>query len=380
MALYIYVPILSPYVVHQGGSLSLVGLVVAAYGVPQLTIRVALGSWSDRIGQRKPALALGFAAALLSALGMWLIPVPGAFVAWRFLAGVAASVWAPYTALYLGYFPPQRTANALGFATLVYVLGQVISSFLGGTLAQNIGWAAPFWVSLIFALTGMLLMLGVREMPRTRIALTPSKDETRPRTLLRRYPDLLAASFLGIFSQIASFVTTFGYVPLWAVHIGMSRTDLGLLLMVGLIPTAAMTVMAGSVLSHRWPMIQVVAVGFTIIMLMTAITPLVPQPWWLYMTQAMLGVGRGLLTPSLMTLAVTGVQPWQRATSMATYQAIFAIGTIGGPALAGWVVGSFGLLSAFWLASMGALVGAVWAWARLSKPRQATMVAKNSLR
>lgn len=39
-AMYTYVPILAPYVEHLGGSLSMAGLVVGAYGVTQMVIRI----------------------------------------------------------------------------------------------------------------------------------------------------------------------------------------------------------------------------------------------------------------------------------------------------------------------------------------------------
>ena len=60
LSLYFYVPILSPYVEFSGGTLEMVGLVVSAYGLAQLILRIPLGMWSDRLGKRRPFLALGF--------------------------------------------------------------------------------------------------------------------------------------------------------------------------------------------------------------------------------------------------------------------------------------------------------------------------------
>lgn len=377
MAVYLYVPILSPYVVHQGGSLGLVGLVVAAYGVPQLTLRIPLAVWSDRVGRRKPFIYLGLGAALASVLGMWWFPVPLAFVLWRFLAGVAASTWALFTVLYMGLFPRDRAPDAIGFANLAYVLGQVSSTYLGGVLAQSVGWSAPFAAAAGLAALGILFALGVRErVPRP--AAAPAAPPVRVADVWRASGALRTASWLGIFSQVASFVTTFGYVPVWGVHIGLNRVDLGLLLVVSLLPAAAMTVMSGSVLAHRWPLLRVLTVAFVLVTASTALTPLVPQAWWLYLTQAVLGVGRGILSPSLTILSVSEVEPHQRGTTMATYQSLFAVGTVGGPAFAGWIVSRFGLLGAFDLAAAAGLVGAAWSAWVLFRAGRAAAVAEQT--
>ena len=45
-SLYVYMPILTPYVEGLGASLSMVGLVVGSYGFTQMLIRIPLGIYS----------------------------------------------------------------------------------------------------------------------------------------------------------------------------------------------------------------------------------------------------------------------------------------------------------------------------------------------
>ena len=89
LTLYFYVPILSPYVEHMGGTLEMVGLVVSAYGLAQLILRFPLGLWSDRLGKRRPFLALGFAANILGCLVFVVATDPWVMVGARFLSGIA---------------------------------------------------------------------------------------------------------------------------------------------------------------------------------------------------------------------------------------------------------------------------------------------------
>lgn len=360
MSLYLYVPTLSPFIVHQGGSLLVVGLVVAAYGVPQLVCRVALGVWSDRLGRRKPFLLAGFGLAILSGLAMAEWPLPLAFIGWRLLAGAAASMWAMFSVLYVSYFPGTQAVKALGWVSFAAAGGQVVASLLGGSLAERWGWTAPFWGATAVAVLGLVLMIGVKEVPTAA-----NHDDAKLAAvwwLLRRYSSLRLASGLGICFQVGNFVATFGYVPVLAYRMGLSRGNLGLLLMVSLIPTTLAAVVTGSVFSHWWSVRQMAIIGFFVTAAMAAVTPWVGSVGWLFVTQALLGFGRGMLSPALMSMAIREVDAPYRVTAMASYQALYSVGMIAGPALAGWIIGIWGLPSAFGLAGAASLTGGLLAW------------------
>ena len=68
-AMYTYVPIFSTIRrTHLGGSLSMAGLVVGAYGVTQMVIRIPLGFTSDRLGRRKPFVIIGLCLTVMEQL------------------------------------------------------------------------------------------------------------------------------------------------------------------------------------------------------------------------------------------------------------------------------------------------------------------------
>ena len=103
-SLYAYVPILSPYAQDMGASLSMVGLIVAAYGLSQLLLRVPTGIISDRIGARRPFILIGLLAAVFAAAGMAMAKTPGQLLICRGMAGVAATTWVAFTTLFPAYF------------------------------------------------------------------------------------------------------------------------------------------------------------------------------------------------------------------------------------------------------------------------------------
>lgn len=356
MALYLYVPILSPYMTQTGAGYTWVGIAVAAYGIPQLTFRISLGAWSDRLGRRKPFIAAALVVAAASSMLMALWPAPLVFVAGRFLAGVAASCWAMFSTLYAGYYPREEALAALGWVAFANSLGQVIASLVGGLLAQGWGWQAPFWASVLLAGAGLGAAVTVPEQPSTPHA-SPESPAQAPFQLLRASRSLRLASALGIFSQIGAFVVTFGFLPLWAYRLGVSRADLGLLTMASVIPSTVASVVAGEWFGRWWTARTITAVGFALTWLTAGLTVLTRSEPALFLLQAVFGWGRGMLSPTLMALAIEEVEASVKTTAMAVYQALYSVGMVGGPLLAGVLVQQWGLPSAFLLAVAAAAAG-----------------------
>ncbi len=355
MGLYLYVPVLTPYVVHVTGSAGLAGLVVASYGVPQLLSRALLAAWSDRWGRRTPFLAAGLILVAASAAGMAAWPGTWGFFGFRVLSGLAASMWAMFSIQYTAYLGGGRhMARAMGHVSFANNAGQVVAVLAGGLLAEHGGYPAPFWAAAVVGVVGLLLVVGLPEG-----AHEPTRVPTVSWRRLLRQRDVLAASALGILFQAGTFVTTFGYIPLWASREGLSAGGLGLLTAVALVPTAIMAIVTGSVLSRRWRVEHLIVAGFLMVAVGTGLTPWIGRGLGLYVTQGAAGVGRGVLSPSLMTWAVRGVHPSQRTTALAWYQSLYAVGMVGGPALAAAGAVSWGLAGLFWAAAALALAGAL---------------------
>ena len=91
-AVYVYMPILAPYANMVSGSLASVGIVLGAYGLAQLILRVPLGICSDRWRIRKPFFLLGFIFDGLGSLGLLVSGSTAMLFASVFTAGIAASM------------------------------------------------------------------------------------------------------------------------------------------------------------------------------------------------------------------------------------------------------------------------------------------------
>jgi MFS family permease len=359
MALYFYVPILPVYAQGMGASLSLVGVMLSAYGVMQLLLRIPTGLASDALGRRKPFVLAGLALTVVGALGFILAPAPWFLVIARAITGLAACAWVAITVMYSGYYPPAQAARAIGSMGLTNGLGQVVATYTGGVAAEAYGWLAPFFLSIATGTIGFGLMLFCREPQAASRAAQPVS--WRRMWQVGTSGTLLIVSSLSAINTLATHTTVFGFIPVYARELGASRAELGLLTAISLIPFTLVQPLAARS-AERFGFRVNVAFGLALAGVMTVITPLTDTFVTLTAVQVVGGIGRGFVSAALMSLAIVSVDPRERATAMGVYQAVYAIGMFLGP-LIGGIIGEYaGLGAVFVSTGILSFVAGLVAW------------------
>jgi predicted MFS family arabinose efflux permease len=360
-AVYIYMPILSPYTKMVSGSLQAAGLVMGAYGLSQMILRVPLGILSDRMRRRKPFIVLGFVFDGLANLGLILSGSTGMLFLSVFTSGIAASMWVPFTVLFSSYFPLGRIARSMSFIMFFSRLAQVCANYSGGKIAEAWGWTIPFYVGGGLSFLGLILALGISEVRPEKssdLSLTKALQVGRNRMLL-------ISSFLCILMQFSNFAVAYGFSPIFAQQLGASKADLGLLLFWYLLPNLAGTLLSGTFirryLADRW----ILTVGFLLIAGAVFCIPLTGRLGTLFWVQAINGTGVGLVFPLLMGLSIQSIPREQQATAMGFFQSLYAVGMSLGPILSGFFAQQWGLSSVFVLNGLLCLLGAFFSFMKI---------------
>lgn len=352
-SMYMYVPILSPYLNSLGYSVTIIGFILGSYGLTQLLIRFPLGMLSDRIHRRKPFIVLGMLTGVLSCLifmlhGSWLLALLA-----RVIAGVCASTWVAFTVLYAAYFAEKDAATAMSNASFMTGAGQLLSMTASGFLAEKYGWNATFTVGAIFGLVGLALSLFIKEPPEG-VRRTPISIRTLSTVATNKW--LLQVSWLSILAHMVLFITMFGFTPLQATAIGASKNELTIIVVAFMLPHALFSWLTGRWLAPRFGAWRVILVGFAASCVTTLAIPLCSSVWSLAATQAVNGLAQGLHMPLLLALAIERFESAKRATAMGFYQAVYSVGLFAGPFIAGALNDHLGLASGFWL---GGLIAAI---------------------
>ncbi|MFB9273521.1 MFS transporter [Cohnella cellulosilytica] len=360
--LYIYVPILSPYLNDRGLSMGWIGFILGSYGITQIIIRFPLGVYSDAMTRRKPFLVIGMVAGLVSCLlfllpGTWGGPLSG-----RLMAGVSAAAWVPFTVLYASYYPSNQTHQAMGTLSFLTVFGQLAGMSASGWLASAGGWDNAFLCGVGVAAIGTLVAFFVYEPPSQ-----PQRQPSRSRTAVDRtiVAKVLRSRLLWLVSTLSVlahgilFVTMFGFTPLQAVELGASEAQLTGIVVAFMVPHALVSLWSGRYLAPRFGTRPMMISGFLLAAAATAIIPFTQSLGMLAFTQAINGIAQAMYFPLLLSLAIRSFATTERATAMGLYQSVYSLGMFLGPYIAGGLNSLGGLKAGFLFGASLGLIGAI---------------------
>lgn len=121
------------------------------------------GTLADRRG-RKPMVLRAMWAAMFTSFLMAFAATPWQMVALRMIEGAFAGTVAACAALVASSAPKEKMGYALGMITTAVFVGASVGPFLGGVLADVIGYRATFLCStVLFAIGGLIVFFFVRE-------------------------------------------------------------------------------------------------------------------------------------------------------------------------------------------------------------------------
>jgi MFS family permease len=352
----VYVPVLSVYVKSMGASLTVVGIVVSAYGFTQLLMRIPIGFASDRIGRRRPFIIGGLIAIVVGCLGLSIAPTPELMVIPRLIMGLGASCWVVFSVAFASYFALNQSARAMSIIAAISSGAQALAGLLGGVLSQAFGTISAFYAGVGFAALGLITMLPLKETAKPN----PNPMPVRRLLAIAALPSVLVATGIAAINSYAMFATISSFVPIHARNLGVNDAGLGLLSTLGVLAVTGATLI-GSRVADRIGDREVIALGMLLSGIGTLFVPLTQSFWPLVVTQVVAGFGRGVCNPTLMSLSIRSLPAHERGTGMGVFQALYSIGMVAGPPISGAVADRLGLPSVFVLTATLCGVAVIWA-------------------
>ncbi len=158
--------VLEPLRKEFGLSDTMSGLLGTAFILIYAVAGIPLGRLSDRL-KRTHILAGGVAAwSLFTGAAAFITSLPGLFLS-RLGVGIGEASCAPAANSMIGdLYPSNRRARALGLFMLGLPIGSLACFALGGWIAQQYGWRAPFLVAMVPGLIVALLVWRLAEPQR----------------------------------------------------------------------------------------------------------------------------------------------------------------------------------------------------------------------
>ncbi|NTV73284.1 MAG: MFS transporter [Holophaga sp.] len=333
-AQYVYIPFLTPYLLTLAISATLVGVIIGAYGLTQLLLRIPLGITVDLIRNHKIVILAGVFLAGISSLGMLAFPSPGMLFLANALSGVASSTWISFTILYPAYYESGQGTRAIGIINAFQNTGILLAFVAGGLLFARFGMRALFVASFASGMAGSLLTLGIRHEPTAR----PANVSVASLLLVVKDRRVIFYSLLCSVTYLMLFATVFSFSTSTARELGATGPQIGAFAMLYSVGCIAGSFFIATSAARALGEKRLLSLAFTLLTLYCLCIPFVAGVRVFFPLHLVCGFGSGILTSSLMAFATRGVDPGRKTTAMGFYQSIYCIGMTAGPVIMGMLI------------------------------------------
>jgi len=367
-------PILSLYAQTFSVASTLVGALITVFGVGRLLANMPAGVLSQRF-RRRPMLALGPAVVVGSSIGAALAGSFPELVLWRFVQGIGSGIYMTTSAAALAdNAAPDQRGRVMALYQGALLLGAGIGPGIGGLLAQNFGYTAPFWALAAVAVAALLTALFSFEE-----SSPPPRSRETPRAplgilLQPMFAVACLASFSVFFTRTAA---QWLLIPLVGhERFGLGLDQIGLALTAMAVANFAVLPWAGGFVD-RWGSRSAAVLSTLLLGLGVAAVAAAVSPAMFWAAMVVIGVAGGINGPAVAAYAVDIVPRDLYGPSIGLQRTAGDAGFVIGPLAVGLLddLTAFGHTGGLVLTAL-VLFATALAFSRWARPRGAVVPAE----
>lgn len=350
---------------------------IVVFGVTKAFTNYFAGRFSDVYGRKTILIAGWLIATPVPFLLMWAPSWNWVLLANAFLGISQGLTWSTTVIMKIDLAGPRNRGLAMG-------INEFAGYFAVGGAALATGWIAasyglrpqPFYLGVVFALTGLLLsILMVRETrqfaeleasrtPKQSRADAPSQKEIFWNTSVRDR-NLSSISQAGMVNNLNDGMA-WGLFPVVFAAAGLNLAQIGMLAAIYPAVWGVCQLFTGA-LSDRIGRKGLIAAGMWVQAAGIAIITVTSLFFWFVVGAVLLGVGTAMVYPTLLAAIGDVVNPAWRASTVGVYRFWRDLGYAIGALLSGIVADLFGVTSAMWLVAVLTFLSGVIAALRMKE-------------
>lgn len=328
-------------------SLIQVGFLITVFSIPAGIVIPFAGMISDRIGRKKvmfPALIIYGIGGILAGV-FAIIFKEKAFpyiIAARVLQGIGAGgTYQLSMALAGDLIQSNERSQVLGLLEASNGIGKVISPLAGAALAL-ISWYTPFFVYGVLAIPVAVLNLIVVkeniEKLKQNVQPIPKYFDNLKKIFKNKGVALLIAFLGGFFALFSLFGLLSFYSDVLEKQFKTAIFQRGLILAIPVLIMAIAAFILGTVMQKQLAKILKWASVGGLFLIASGLIFFCPcqSPFWFTFTASLLGLGAGLVLPSLNTLITSSAPKTERGIVTCLYGTVRFFGVAVGPPLFGF--------------------------------------------
>jgi len=359
--IYVVRPIITYKSVELGADAALVGLIGATFALAPLVFAIQIGRFVDK-GRAGLALLLGSIILVLTTFALLFInSIVLLMLAMPTLGMGHLLIMVGGQTLIANRSKAQEYEKNFGLLTFYASAGHAIGPLVGGYLADsgevNVNANAAFLFALalfVAAVIGTVALSTKKENPRTKKPLEKAKV-----TQVLAIPTFKSAMFVASATTAVVDVVLI-FLPLYGREIGLSVTDIGILLAIRSIFSLAVRLVLGQI-STKLGLRRLLSWGSIVTMVSMVALGLTDNFWLIALIMAISGFTMGVGQPATMAWVSRISSQDSRGLAIAIRLSANRLGQVSMPALAGLVAGAstagvFYMLAALQAASIVATV------------------------
>lgn len=330
-----------------------IGLAVATFAAAAICVRPFLGRLIERFGRRAVMMFGALLAAASGALLGLSTELWHVLVLRSFMGLGEAALFVGAATLIADLSPPHRRAESASYFSVAVYGGIGLGPTIGEWVLGDDRYALTFLVASGFSALAAVTVLGVpRRVDRSSApAITDAKPPLFHRSAL--WPGVVLASGIAAFSVFAAFL------PDHARSVGLAGSA-GLFLVYSVVSIVLR--LFGARLPERLGEHRAVTVSLGAMASGLLLISAVAEPWALWISAGLVGIGMAFLYPSLMANVVNRVDDSSRASALSSFTMFFEIGSVVGGVALGAVGELFDKRAGFFGGAVIAVLGLAALW------------------
>jgi MFS family permease len=349
-------PLVPVYAVELGAGGFQIGLIIASFNLARTFFNPLAGRLSDRWG-RKSFIVLGMLLYAVVSVFYVLAARVETLILVRLLHGLTSVLVAPIAmALVADIAPKNRIGLYLGTQNMAVMLGLGVGPVAGGVIRDYFGMHVAFYAMgglALLTFVGVALFLpGDRERERHQKnqAVAPLKTLLRNRIIL--------GLFLLRFFLAAGQGTVYAFLPLLAMQIQITSSQVGIILGVNIFLIAFMQRLCGGLADRINPLYMIIA-GSLISGFAVCGIPLGQGFVLVLSCSILMGIGNGISMPGGLVLTGRVGKSLGMGATMGLTDTGWSLGMIVSPILSGVIMDSLGLTKIFYAGGILIIIGTV---------------------
>lgn len=362
-------PLLAPYLNILGVSAAVIGFVLGAYAISNLTGNLLAGPFLDRF-PKKWFIGGGLILAGFMLIGQGVVKSTEGFFAFRLMLGFLMAFVSPACSAMLGETGRNELEQGklMGQKGLVLTSAGIISPAVGSFLAVQFGYGQSFVIlGYLMIAVGVFAWLVLPKRVEGGMAHQPKVQMTGNKGLVAVFENrMLYPAFLGGFAVLYAQGTIIYEVPLLIQRQGLSPAVTGILFSLKGLGTLA-------ILSQFWlyrvSVENRIFASFGVLSLLLYVLAIgLPVP--IQVMMFFMGGCFGILFPALATILTVHSPRELYGSVFSVYSAVLSLGAVISPIIAG-LLGNWhhSYFIAFFVTAGACLIGGIHRWLVSSVPR-----------